>query len=70
MDFVKNIIQNAKTHRKHIVLPEGHEERTLKAADIVLAENIAQLTIVGAPDEITGKARSLGLTNIGKADIR
>jgi len=69
MDFVENIIQNAKTHQKHIVLPEGFEERTLKAADYVLANGIAQLTIIGDPDEITGKARSLGLTNIGKAGI-
>ena len=69
MDFVENIIQNAKTHRKHIVLPEGFEERTLKAADTVLASDIAQLTIIGTPEEIAGKAQSLGLTNIGKANI-
>ena len=69
MDFVQNIIQNAKTHQKHIVLPEGFEERTLKAADDVLANGIAQLTIIGVPEEIAGKAQSLGLTNIGKARI-
>ena len=69
MDFVQKIIQNAKTHRKHIVLPEGFEERTLKAADEVLANDIARITIIGKPEEITGKARSLGLTNIGKAGI-
>ncbi len=69
MDFVQNIIQNAKTHQKHIVLPEGFEERTLKAADYVLANNIARLTIIGAPEDVTGKAKSLGLTNIGKANI-
>jgi phosphate acetyltransferase len=69
MDFVQNIIQKAKTHRKHIVLPEGFEERTLKAADYVLANNIAQLTIIGAPDDVTGKAESLSLANIGKANI-
>ena len=69
MNFVQNIIEKAKTHQKHIVLPEGFEERTLKAADIVLANGIAQLTIIGAPDEITGKAASFGLTNIGKATI-
>ena len=69
MDFVQNIIQKAKTHQKHIVLPEGFEERTLKAADFVLANDIARLTILGAPEEVTGKAKSLGLANIGKANI-
>ena len=69
MDFIQSIIQNAKTHQKHIVLPEGFEERTLKAADYVLANGIAQLTIIGKPEEVTGKAKSLGLTNIGKARI-
>ena len=69
MDFVQNIIQKAKTNQKHIVLPEGFEERTLKAADFVLANNIAQLTILGNPEEVIGKAKSLGLTNIGKAGI-
>ena len=69
MNFIENIILKAKTQQKHIVLPEGFEERTLKAADFVLANGIAQLTIIGAPEEITGKAASLGLTNIGKANI-
>ena len=69
MDFIQNIIQNAKTHGKHIVLPEGLEERTLKAADNVLANDIARITLLGAPEEVTAKARSLGLTNIGKANI-
>jgi len=69
MDFIQNIIQKAKTHQKHIVLPEGLEERTLKAADFVLANGIAKLTIIGAPEEVAGKAESLGLTNIGKARI-
>ena len=69
MDFIQNIIQNAQTHRKHIVLPEGFEERTLKAADHVLSNDIARITIIGMPEEVTAKARSLGLTNIGKANI-
>ena len=69
MDFIQNIIQNAKAHKKHIVLPEGFDERTLKAADYVLANDIARLTIIGAPGEINAKAESLGLANIGKANI-
>ena len=69
MDFIQNIIQKAKAHQKHIVLPEGFDERTLKAADYVLANNIAKLTIIGAPDDITKKTKSLGLSNINKANI-
>ena len=69
MDFIQNIIQNAQKHKKHIVLPEGFEERTLKAADRILADDIARLTIIGAPKTITATAQSLGLTNIGKANI-
>ena len=69
MNFVQNIIQSAKAHRKHVVLPEGFDERTLKAADEVLANRIAQLTIIGSPDEVTAKARSLGLNHIGKAHL-
>jgi len=69
MDFIQNIIQNAQKHRKHIVLPEGLEERTLTAADMALGIDIACLTLIGSPEEIVSKAKSLGLTNIGKANI-
>ena len=69
MDFIQNIIQKAKTHKKHIVLPEGLDERTLKAADYVLANDIALLTIIGAFEDVTGKAKLLGLNNINKANI-
>ena len=52
-----------------IVLPEGTEERTLKAADAVLAEGIARITLLGNPAEIKSMADSFGLKNIGKAQI-
>ena len=52
-----------------IVLPEGTEERTLKAADAVLAEGIARITLLGNPAEIKAMADSFGLKNIGKAQI-
>lgn len=52
-----------------IVLPEGTEERTLKAADAVLAEGIARITLLGNPSEIRSLADSFGLKNIGKANI-
>jgi len=52
-----------------IVLPEGTEERTLKAADEVLAEGIARITLLGNPAEIRNMATSFGLKNIDKAAI-
>ncbi|MDR1865353.1 MAG: phosphate acetyltransferase [Bacteroidales bacterium] len=69
MDFIQNIIQTAKTHRKHIVLPEGLEERTLKAADHVLANDMARLTLVGEPEAIRTKAEALGLKSLEKAAV-
>lgn len=52
-----------------IVLPEGTEERTLKAADAVLAEGIARITLLGNLSEIRTMADSFGLKNIEKAAI-
>jgi phosphate acetyltransferase len=69
MDFVQNIIQNAQKHRKHIVLPEVQDERILKAADHVLANGIAQITLIGDPQTVANKAQSLGLTHLGKASV-
>lgn len=69
MDLLYQIKENAKSHNKHIVLPEGTEERTLKAADQVLAEGIAQISLLGNPVEIKNLADKLGLKNIQKAQI-
>ncbi len=69
MELLEQIKLNAKRYNKMIVLPEGTEERTLKAADTVLAEGIARLTLLGNPSEIRSLADSFGLKNIEKADI-
>jgi phosphate acetyltransferase len=69
MELLDQIKMNAKRHNKMIVLPEGTEERTLKAADAVLAEGIARITLLGNPSEIRSLADSFGLKNVGKADI-
>ena len=52
MELLEQIKMNAIRHNKRIVLPEGTEERTLKAADAVLAESIARITLLGNPVEI------------------
>jgi len=69
MELLDQIKMNAKRHNKMIVLPEGTEERTLKAADAVLAEGIARITLLGNPSEIRSLADSFGLKNVERADI-
>ncbi|PXY02449.1 phosphate acetyltransferase [Marinifilum breve] len=69
MDLLQKIKENAKLHNKRIVLPEGTEERTLQATDILLEEGIAQIILIGAPEEIKEEADRLGLKNIDKAII-
>ncbi|MCU0409975.1 MAG: phosphate acetyltransferase [Bacteroidales bacterium] len=69
MELLEQIKLNARKHNKRIVLPEGTEERTLKAADAVIAENLARITLLGDPSEIRALAGSLGLKNIERAAI-
>ncbi len=69
MDLISEIIARAKANRQRIVLPEGTEERTLKAADRLLADGVADLIILGNPDEIASLAKEWGLGNIEKATI-
>lgn len=69
MELLDRIKQNAKNHNKRIVLPEGYEERTIKAADIAIAEGLAQIILIGDPAEIKAHAEKLGLKNLSKATI-
>ncbi|PKP09822.1 MAG: phosphate acetyltransferase [Bacteroidetes bacterium HGW-Bacteroidetes-4] len=69
MDLITQIKEKAKKHNKTIVLPEGTEERTLKAADIILNEGIAQLVIIADPKEVERLAKEFNLTNLSKAKI-
>ena len=69
MELLDHIKQNAKNHNKRIVLPEGYEERTIKAADIAIKEKLAQIILIGDPAEINSHAAKLGLKNISKATI-
>ena len=69
MNLLEQIKENAKKYNKRIVLPEGTEERTLKAADILIGEGIAQIILIGNPAEIKALAEKFDLKNIGKATI-
>jgi phosphate acetyltransferase len=69
MDLLNRIKESAKKHNKKIVLPESTEERTLKAANELIQEGIAQIILTGNPDEIKNKAKELNLDYIEKAII-
>ncbi|MDL2266691.1 phosphate acetyltransferase [Desulfovibrio sp. OttesenSCG-928-G15] len=59
--FEYNLIERAAADKMHIVLPEGAEERILRAADVLLRRNVADLTILGKASAITAKISDLGL---------
>ncbi len=69
MELLDRIKQNAKKHNMRIVLPEGYEERTIKAADKALEEGLARIILIGDPEEIKTHSSELGLKNISRAVI-
>ena len=69
MDLMQDIIARAKADKQRIVLPEGTEERTLKAADRLLADGVADIILIGNPAEIKELAAGFGLNHIGEATL-
>ena len=59
----------AKSHPQRIVLPEGDEPRTLEAANIILEQGLAKLTLIGNPETIRRMAAEKGYQHIDKAII-
>lgn len=59
--FQYNLLQKAKVSRKHIVLPEGNDERIIEAAARLQLLNIVDLTLLGDKREIQSKSDALGL---------
>ncbi|KRB38793.1 phosphate acetyltransferase [Microbacterium sp. Root180] len=66
--FEFQLIERARAERKRIVLPEGDDDRVLRAAATVLKRGIADLTILGEPFEVRARAVELGL-DIQAADV-
>ncbi len=64
--FLENTIARAKADKKTIVLPESMDRRTFEAAEKVLKEDIANLIIIGTPEEIEENSKGL---DISKAKI-
>ncbi len=69
MDLLNDIKNNAKQYYKRIVLPESYEERTLKAADYIIREGIAQIILIGRKEKIIERAELFNLKNIKNATI-
>ena len=69
MTLIESIIERAKSNRQRIVLPESLEERTIKAADMALADSLADIILIGSEKEIMAKAAECGLKHISKATI-
>lgn len=59
--FQYNMVKRAKAHRKHIVLPEGSDERIIIAASRLLAMDVVDISIIGNKKQIESKVTELGL---------
>jgi len=66
--FEYGLIERARANRRHIVLPEGEDDRILRAAATVLSRGIADLTILGEEIEVRSRALGLGI-DIQKATV-
>jgi phosphate acetyltransferase len=59
--FAHQLIERARADRKRIVLPEGDDDRILKAAGSLLQRNVAELSILGDEAHVRSRAAELGL---------
>ncbi|WPF65907.1 MULTISPECIES: phosphate acetyltransferase [unclassified Corynebacterium] len=59
--FESWLLGKAAEHKAHIVLPEGDDDRILRAAHALLAREVVRLTVLGKPEEIASRAAELGL---------
>ncbi|MER5745395.1 phosphate acetyltransferase [Streptomyces sp. NPDC002225] len=65
MMFEHELLEQARADRRRVVLPEGTEERVLRAADVLLRRDVCDLTLLGEPDLIRKKAADLGIDLAG-----
>ncbi|MEV4120816.1 phosphate acetyltransferase [Micromonospora sp. NPDC049645] len=66
--FENELIDRARSKPRHLVLPEGTDERILRAAEILLRRGVAELTVLGRPDDIARRTRELGI-DLGDANV-
>jgi phosphate acetyltransferase len=72
MNILDQIYARAAADPQHIVLPEGEDDRTVRAAALIVAQRLARVTLIGREAVIRGKAESFGvdLTGIAILDHR
>ncbi|WP_455360912.1 phosphate acetyltransferase [Streptomyces sp. SYSU K21746] len=68
MMFEHQVLEQARSARRRVVLPEGTEDRVLRAADVLLRRDVCDLTLLGEAETIRKKAADLGVDLTG-ADI-
>ncbi|GHC46431.1 phosphate acetyltransferase [Streptomyces flavofungini] len=61
MMFEHKLLERARADRRRVVLPEGTEERVLRAADVLLRRGVCDLTLLGPVEAIRKKAADLGI---------
>lgn len=66
--FEQRLFARARRSRQRIVLAEGAEDRVLRAADVVLAQGVCEITLLGEPDAMAARARALGL-DLSRAEL-
>ncbi len=59
--FQYQIVKRAKAKKKHIVLPEGDDDRILQAADMLVRQNVVDLTILGVKENIAASLKRLNI---------
>ncbi|MET0863924.1 MAG: phosphate acetyltransferase [Nakamurella sp.] len=63
--FQDRVFERARADRKHVVLPEGEDERILRASATLLRLGVAELTLLGDPEVIEAKAAAIGVDVTG-----
>ncbi|MFI7298487.1 phosphate acetyltransferase [Streptomyces sp. NPDC050121] len=61
MMFEHKLLEQARSDKRRVVLPEGTEERVLHAAEVLLRRGVCDLTLLGPVDQIRKKAADLGI---------
>ncbi len=69
MELLDRIKEQARSRRMRIVLPESCEERTLRAADEIIQEGIADVILIGGPAQLREISEHWGLQHIERATI-
>ena len=62
MMFEHELIERSRSGRRRVVLPEGSEERVLRAADVLLRRDVCELTLLGDEDVVRKRASELGIS--------